>query len=178
MNLTSTHAPRSVDTGKWQLKYTPCLIQVTDNAHITQCWYRQMTINTHIVLMQVTDNQHTHSSWNPFLCKTSTYLFYIFNIVAVGSLATQGASASATMMFTLLNRINSVPARKGLTYTHRRPIGRLLYMVDQALQILDDYGRHFLHKMNNKFIDIESHEPLLWLLNWKLCTQFHIFHMR
>ena len=28
-------------------------------------------------------------------------------------LATQGARASATMMFTMLNQINSVPARKG-----------------------------------------------------------------
>ena len=30
------------------------------------------------------------------------------------ALATQGARASESMIFTMLNRINSVPARKGL----------------------------------------------------------------
>ena len=44
-------------------------------------------------------------------CKTMTYLFYVFNKMAADDLATQGARASATMILTLLNRINSVPAR-------------------------------------------------------------------
>ena len=40
-----------------------------------------------------------------------TYLMYIVNIMADDDdLATQGARASATMMLTMLNRINSVPA--------------------------------------------------------------------
>ena len=34
-----------------------------------------------------------------------------FNIMAIDDLATQGDRASATMIFTMLNRINSVPAR-------------------------------------------------------------------
>ena len=38
-------------------------------------------------------------------------LFYIVNIMAADDLATQGARASASMILTLLNRINSVPAR-------------------------------------------------------------------
>ena len=38
------------------------------------------------------------------------HLFYIINIMAADDLATQGARASATMIFTMLNRINSVPA--------------------------------------------------------------------
>ena len=36
------------------------------------------------------------------------YLFYIVNIMAVDDLETQGAGASATMIFTMLNRNNSV----------------------------------------------------------------------
>ena len=39
-------------------------------------------------------------------CKARTYLFYIVNIVAADDLATQGARASATMIFTILNRIS------------------------------------------------------------------------
>ena len=37
--------------------------------------------------------------------------FYIFNIMGADVLATQGARVSATMMLTMLNRINSVPVR-------------------------------------------------------------------
>ena len=40
-----------------------------------------------------------------------TYLFYIVNIMAADGLATQGATASATTILNMLNRINSVPAR-------------------------------------------------------------------
>ena len=39
-----------------------------------------------------------------------TYLSYMVNIMGADVLATQGARASATMIFTMLNRINSVPA--------------------------------------------------------------------
>ena len=45
------------------------------------------------------------------LSKKRTNLFYIVNIIGVDVQATQGAMASATMKFTLLNQINSVPAR-------------------------------------------------------------------
>ena len=37
-------------------------------------------------------------------------------------LATQGARASVTMIFAMLYRINSVPARKGLIFTSVLPI--------------------------------------------------------
>ena len=47
---------------------------------------------------------------NPFSCKTRAYLFYIFNIMGADVLATQGVRASATMIFTMLNQIDSVPA--------------------------------------------------------------------
>ena len=39
------------------------------------------------------------------------FLFNIDNIMGADVLATQGARASPTMNYTLLNRINSVPAR-------------------------------------------------------------------
>ena len=49
-------------------------------------------------------------SWNPSLGKTWTYLFYIVNIMAADVLVTKWARASATMILTLLNRDDSVPA--------------------------------------------------------------------
>ena len=56
---------------------------------------------------------HDTGSWNPSSCKTMIYLFYMFNIMAADGLATQGDRASATMIFDMLNRIDSVPARWG-----------------------------------------------------------------
>ena len=41
-------------------------------------------------------------------------LFYIINIMGADVLATQGARASATMIFTMLNQINSVPTHEAL----------------------------------------------------------------
>ena len=46
---------------------------------------------------------------NPVSSETRTYLFYIVNIMGADVLMTQGARASATMIFTMLNWINSVP---------------------------------------------------------------------
>ena len=43
--------------------------------------------------------------------KTRTYLSYIVNIMGADVLAMQGARASATMILTMLNKINSVIAR-------------------------------------------------------------------
>ena len=54
------------------------------------------------------------SSWNLFPCKTRNYPFYIVNVMGADVLALQRIGASAAMIFTLLNRINSVPARQGL----------------------------------------------------------------
>ena len=38
-----------------------------------------------------------------------TCLFYIYNVTAADDLATQGARVSATLVFAMLYRINSVP---------------------------------------------------------------------
>ena len=52
---------------------------------------------------------HYTVSQNPSSCKTRTFLFYIVNIMAADDLTTQGARASANMIFTMLNQIISVP---------------------------------------------------------------------
>ena len=54
---------------------------------------------------------HDTGSSNPSSSKTITYLFHIINVMADDVLATQGASASTTMILTMMNRINSVTAR-------------------------------------------------------------------
>ena len=54
-------------------------------------------------------------SWNPSSCKTRTYLLYIDRIMGADFPATQGARSSATIIFTVLNRVHSVPARQGFT---------------------------------------------------------------
>ena len=65
---------------------------------------------THIFIFYVIPpHWHDTSSWNPSLCKTRTYLFYIVNTIGADVLVTLGARASATMIFTMLNQINSVP---------------------------------------------------------------------
>ena len=53
---------------------------------------------------------HNTGSWNPSSCKARTHLLYIVNIMVADGVATQGAMSSATMMLTMLNPINSVPA--------------------------------------------------------------------
>ena len=45
---------------------------------------------------------------NPSSSKARTYLLYIVNIMGADVLETLGAKASATMIFTMLNQINSV----------------------------------------------------------------------
>ena len=59
---------------------------------------------------------HDTGSWNSSLNKARTYLFHMVNIMGADVLATQGARASATMIFTKFNRINLVPAHQGLTH--------------------------------------------------------------
>ena len=58
---------------------------------------------------------HDTGSWNPFSCKTRTYLLYIVNIMGADVLAMHGARASATLILTLLNwdTCNSFPAHQG-----------------------------------------------------------------
>ena len=56
---------------------------------------------------------------NPSLSKTRTYIFYIVNIMGADVLALQGVRASLTMILTMLNRINSIPALYGLTVAVR-----------------------------------------------------------
>ena len=57
-------------------------------------------------------------SWNSSLSKTRTCLFYIINIMAADVLATQGARASATMILTYVNWVNSVPALVQIMASH------------------------------------------------------------
>ena len=54
---------------------------------------------------------HDTGYWNPFSCKTRSYLFYIVSIMGADALATQGARATTTMILTKLNWDNSVPRR-------------------------------------------------------------------
>ena len=53
---------------------------------------------------------HDTGSRNPSACKTRTYIFYIVNSMGADVLTNEGARASTTVIFNLLNRINSVPA--------------------------------------------------------------------
>ena len=53
---------------------------------------------------------HDTGSWNPSSIESRIYLFLLVNIMGADVLVTQGARTSATMIFTLLNWINSVPA--------------------------------------------------------------------
>ena len=58
---------------------------------------------------------HDTGSWNLSSYKARTYLFYIVNIMDTDVLVTQGARASATIIFTMFDRNNFVPACNGLT---------------------------------------------------------------
>ena len=70
---------------------------------------------TDIYILCYSSHWHGTGSLNPSSSKTRTDIFYRVNIRGADIQATQGASASATMTFTVLNRINSVPTRYGLT---------------------------------------------------------------
>ena len=60
-------------------------------------------INIYLHFCVTAPHWHGTGSWNPSSCKTRIYLFYIVNIIAADCLAMQGARASATMIFTMLN---------------------------------------------------------------------------
>ena len=79
-------------------------------------------------LYEIPEHWFGTGSWNPSSCKTKPYLFYIVNIMGADVLATQGAQASATVIFTMLERINAGPAREGLT--HEKPV-----LVDMTCRI-------------------------------------------
>ena len=68
---------------------------------------------TYFYIYVLLPHWHDTGSWNPSSSKTGTYLFYIVMIMGADVLATQGAPT--TMILTMLNRINSVPACLGLT---------------------------------------------------------------
>ena len=57
--------------------------------------------------------QHWHDTgiWNLSSSKTITYLFYVVNIMRADVLTMQWARGSATMIYTILDGIDSVPAR-------------------------------------------------------------------
>ena len=69
------------------------------------------SINMYLYFYVIPPHWHDADSWNPLTCKTRTCLFCIVNIIGADVLATQGARASATVIFTMLNRIDSVSAR-------------------------------------------------------------------
>ena len=59
--------------------------------------------------------------------------------MGVDVLATQGARASATMIFTVLSRINSVPARQRLsTFTYLKICIASTSVLHYAIDILND----------------------------------------
>ena len=51
-----------------------------------------------------------HEKLKSFLSKKIICLFYIVNIIGADVLATQGPRVSATVISTMFNRINAVPA--------------------------------------------------------------------
>ena len=74
------------------------------------CWIFHRKCKNVAVIYVITPHWHDTGSWNSSSCKTRTYLFYIANIMGADVLATQGATASATMIFIVLNWNYSVPA--------------------------------------------------------------------
>ena len=54
-------------------------------------------------------------NWNRSTSKTRINLFYIVNIMSVDILVTPEAKAASTMIFSMLNWINSAPTSYGLT---------------------------------------------------------------
>ena len=68
-------------------------------------------INIYLHFISFLHIDRTQVVGNPSSCKTRTYLLYIVNIMIVYVRATQGARATATMIFTMLNRISSISAR-------------------------------------------------------------------
>ena len=76
-------------------------------------WYFFQRKNKHVFTFYVIPpHRLDQGDWNVSSCKIKTYLFHTVDITGVDVLATQaqGAGASATMIFTMLNRVNSVPA--------------------------------------------------------------------
>ena len=75
--------------------------------YVTNC---SEETKTYIQFYVIASHWHDTVTWNPPSSKTRTYLFYTVNIMGNDFLVTQGARASVTMTFTMLKRINSVPA--------------------------------------------------------------------
>ena len=68
---------------------------------------------------------HCHDTgiWNPSSSRARTYLFYIVNIMVADIVTTQGARAPASMLLTMLKRINSVLARFKFFFGVRHLLG-------------------------------------------------------
>ena len=112
--ISRSWAPRLQNSrNRWAKKWCPtCDRDISNSAIYTTAIYWAYTVFTFKV---IPPHWHDTGSWNPSSSKTRTYIFYIVNIMAADDLVTQGARASATMIFILLNQINSVPACWGLT---------------------------------------------------------------
>ena len=73
-------------------------------ANIKMFWLRVSTCLMHwVTAVKHPPHWHDTGSWNPPSSKIRTCLFYIVNIMGADVLATQGARASATMIFTVLS---------------------------------------------------------------------------
>ena len=101
----------AISVSRYQLNMLTCFVFLHTVQHTNSLCAIFFSRNVNMYL-QFLSFLHWHNTgcWNPFLCKTWTYLFYIVNIMGVDNLATQGARASVTMIFTMLNGINRVPA--------------------------------------------------------------------
>ena len=88
-----------------------CMVSNHESYGLGRVWGRQVCIFTFCVIPPY---WHDTGSWNPSSSKTRTYLFYIIKIMAADGLAMQGARASATSIFNMLNWIDLVPACWGL----------------------------------------------------------------
>ena len=71
------------------------------------CYFFQSEHNIYLHFMSFLHTDLTHVVETLNSCKTRTCLVYKINIMAADDLATQGVRASATMILTMLDRINS-----------------------------------------------------------------------
>ena len=89
----------------WQSFMIPCSITRVPCGVTRPQWVNsrcaKFLVETHVFIISIIPPyRYDTGSWNPFLWKKRTYLFYIVNIVDADDLMTQGARASATLILT------------------------------------------------------------------------------
>ena len=108
--VVTCHAMPTVDSFEWCRNFSSAMRM---NVDTLQAKFFSGNENIFCIPPQ----WHDTESRNPSSSKTKTYLFYIVNVMGADVLATPG-----TIIFTLLNRINSVPARLRLINVDEREI--------------------------------------------------------